>query len=272
MWKLVYSRKGGFKTGDSDDDVEGENLLPYETRTRERRRPSWCFFSVCLTVASCLSVAFATWITSAMCRDADAFSIRHTSQYCEFFFLSLFDLGLKQVSRANRLHAIRFVTFIAQSQVKWGTSIPTKYPESKGHQIRPLTPNHATILTPYSTHNRRRRHPLYPPPLQRLPPRLQLLPSRRRSRSRLRLEVPRGRLYHPHDPLLHTHPPPNPSATDSAARIPPELAAKSGLAPDQVKISQKHGGGYPAHVEGMHHLHCLVSQADSPGSCMQPSN
>jgi hypothetical protein len=45
---------------------------------------------------------------------------------------------------------------------------------------------------------------------------------------------------------------------DRAARVPPELAQKSGLASDQVKISQKHGGGYPANVEGLHHLHCLV--------------
>ena len=45
---------------------------------------------------------------------------------------------------------------------------------------------------------------------------------------------------------------------DSAARIPNDKAAKSGLASDQVKIKDKYGGGYPAHVEGLHHLHCLV--------------
>ena len=39
--------------------------------------------------------------------------------------------------------------------------------------------------------------------------------------------------------------------------VPEHLAAKAGLAPDQVKISQKYGGGYPANVEGLHHLHCL---------------
>ncbi|PMD40559.1 hypothetical protein L207DRAFT_544008 [Hyaloscypha variabilis F] len=39
--------------------------------------------------------------------------------------------------------------------------------------------------------------------------------------------------------------------------IPSSLAQKSGLAPDQVKINQKYGGGYPANVEGLHHLHCL---------------
>ncbi|KAJ4359768.1 uncharacterized protein N0V89_000324 [Didymosphaeria variabile] len=43
----------------------------------------------------------------------------------------------------------------------------------------------------------------------------------------------------------------------SAARIPAHRASRAGLAPDQVKIKEKYGGGYPAHVEGMHHLHCL---------------
>ncbi|PKX96194.1 oxidase ustYa family protein [Aspergillus novofumigatus IBT 16806] len=40
-------------------------------------------------------------------------------------------------------------------------------------------------------------------------------------------------------------------------RVPTEVAEKSGLAQDQVKINQKYGGGYPANVEGFHHLHCL---------------
>lgn len=35
-------------------------------------------------------------------------------------------------------------------------------------------------------------------------------------------------------------------------------AERSNLAPDQVKIKEEYGGGYPAHVEGLHHLHCLV--------------
>lgn len=39
--------------------------------------------------------------------------------------------------------------------------------------------------------------------------------------------------------------------------IPADQADRSGLLPDQVKISQKYGGGYPANVEGLHHLHCL---------------
>lgn len=42
-----------------------------------------------------------------------------------------------------------------------------------------------------------------------------------------------------------------------AARIPVEEAQRSGLAQDQVKIKEKYGGGYPANVEGLHHLHCL---------------
>jgi hypothetical protein len=40
--------------------------------------------------------------------------------------------------------------------------------------------------------------------------------------------------------------------------VPEAEAAQSGLTPDQVKINPKYGGGYPANVEGLHHLHCLV--------------
>ncbi|KAG0650027.1 Oxidase ustYa [Hyphodiscus hymeniophilus] len=39
--------------------------------------------------------------------------------------------------------------------------------------------------------------------------------------------------------------------------VPMEEAARTGLKPDQVKINEKYGGGYPANVEGLHHLHCL---------------
>lgn len=46
--------------------------------------------------------------------------------------------------------------------------------------------------------------------------------------------------------------------TDRAVRISPEDAEKAGIAHDQVKINQKHGGGFPANIEGFHHLHCLV--------------
>lgn len=40
--------------------------------------------------------------------------------------------------------------------------------------------------------------------------------------------------------------------------MPADEAEKSGLAPDQVKINEEYGGGYPANLEGLHHLHCLV--------------
>jgi hypothetical protein len=40
--------------------------------------------------------------------------------------------------------------------------------------------------------------------------------------------------------------------------IPPDQAAQSGILPDQVKVSQKYGGGFVANVEGLHQLHCLV--------------
>ncbi|CAN9366594.1 unnamed protein product [Alternaria alternata] len=34
-------------------------------------------------------------------------------------------------------------------------------------------------------------------------------------------------------------------------------AKRTGLRHDQVKVSQEYGGGFPANVEGLHHLHCL---------------
>ncbi|THC88338.1 hypothetical protein EYZ11_012217 [Aspergillus tanneri] len=40
-------------------------------------------------------------------------------------------------------------------------------------------------------------------------------------------------------------------------RVPPEDAEKAGISPDQVKINDQYGGGYPANLEGLHHLHCL---------------
>ncbi|KAH7379735.1 tat pathway signal sequence [Cadophora sp. MPI-SDFR-AT-0126] len=42
-----------------------------------------------------------------------------------------------------------------------------------------------------------------------------------------------------------------------AAIVPPELAAASGLIDSQVQVSERYGGGFPANVEGLHHLHCL---------------
>ncbi|KAF3037802.1 hypothetical protein E8E12_005582 [Didymella heteroderae] len=43
----------------------------------------------------------------------------------------------------------------------------------------------------------------------------------------------------------------------SSVRIPASEAAKSNIRADQVKIKEKYGGGFPANVEGLHHLHCL---------------
>jgi len=43
----------------------------------------------------------------------------------------------------------------------------------------------------------------------------------------------------------------------SAVRIPASEAAESNIRHDQVKIKEKYGGGFPANVEGLHHLHCL---------------
>jgi Mycotoxin biosynthesis protein UstYa len=42
-----------------------------------------------------------------------------------------------------------------------------------------------------------------------------------------------------------------------ALAVPEADALKSGIEPDQVRIRAKYGGGYPANVEGLHHLHCL---------------
>ncbi|EMD59335.1 hypothetical protein COCSADRAFT_101412 [Bipolaris sorokiniana ND90Pr] len=39
--------------------------------------------------------------------------------------------------------------------------------------------------------------------------------------------------------------------------VPEAEAERTGLRHDQVKISQEYGGGFPANVEGLHHLHCL---------------
>jgi hypothetical protein len=38
-----------------------------------------------------------------------------------------------------------------------------------------------------------------------------------------------------------------------------EEASETGLRAEQVQISQDYGGGFPANVEGLHHLHCLVA-------------
>jgi len=56
--------------------------------------------------------------------------------------------------------------------------------------------------------------------------------------------------------------------------VPRNEAAKTGLKPDQVQINEKYGGGFPANVEGLHHLHCLVSAPKSslnppPNACLQ---
>ncbi|KAJ5281326.1 hypothetical protein N7478_006698 [Penicillium angulare] len=44
-----------------------------------------------------------------------------------------------------------------------------------------------------------------------------------------------------------------------SVRVTSKDAEESGLAPDQVKIKPRYGGGYPATVEGLHHLQCLSS-------------
>lgn len=45
---------------------------------------------------------------------------------------------------------------------------------------------------------------------------------------------------------------------DRSVVVPLDEAEQTGLRPEQVQISQEYGGGFPANVEGLHHLHCLV--------------
>ena len=47
------------------------------------------------------------------------------------------------------------------------------------------------------------------------------------------------------------------SLPDRGIAVPLDEAPKSGIKPDQVQINPKYGGGFPANVEGLHHLHCL---------------
>ncbi|CZT50263.1 uncharacterized protein RSE6_11209 [Rhynchosporium secalis] len=43
----------------------------------------------------------------------------------------------------------------------------------------------------------------------------------------------------------------------SSVAVPVSEGLKSGFKSDQVQINPKYGGGFPANVEGLHHLHCL---------------
>ena len=52
-------------------------------------------------------------------------------------------------------------------------------------------------------------------------------------------------------------------APDRASILPPEQADKAGLTSRHVRLSEKYGGGFPANVEGLHHLHCLVRRPSS---------
>lgn len=47
--------------------------------------------------------------------------------------------------------------------------------------------------------------------------------------------------------------------------VPLERAQSAGLQLDEVKITQKYGGGFRANVEGLHQLHCLVEKEHSRG-------
>lgn len=48
---------------------------------------------------------------------------------------------------------------------------------------------------------------------------------------------------------------------DRALRLPEDSAKAAGLNENHIRIKKKYGGGYPVNVEGLHHLHCLVSSS-----------
>lgn len=70
---------------------------------------------------------------------------------------------------------------------------------------------------------------------------------------------------------------------DRALRVPVEDREAAGIPPNHVQINPRYGGGFPANVEGLHHLHCLVgsprrvrrttahesSESSPPGSILQ---
>ncbi|KAL5422531.1 hypothetical protein PMIN04_004672 [Paraphaeosphaeria minitans] len=84
MWDFILKRKFKFvplNDKDADDDMDRENLLPSGAQPRIRRGLSWHLFVLCIVSTACLSVILGAWIGNATRWDADAFSIRHTSQY-----------------------------------------------------------------------------------------------------------------------------------------------------------------------------------------------
>lgn len=118
MWdftaKKNMDKESGFEPLAGEDASEGdgedaENLLlsPLEARPRIRRGPSWRLFALCLVLTSCFSAVLGAWIGNATRRGADAFSIRHTSQYCKL--LLFYFLGCKQRLRDREVHVQRFI-------------------------------------------------------------------------------------------------------------------------------------------------------------------
>ena len=51
-----------------------------------------------------------------------------------------------------------------------------------------------------------------------------------------------------------------------SAIVPAKTGESAGLRKSQVQVSDKYGGGFPANVEGLHHLHCLVSGIEMNGA------
>lgn len=75
-------RKSAVESLDPEDELT-EYLLASEVQLSARSGPSWRVFVLSLALTSLVSALLATGIGDVARLDADAFSIRHTSQYCE---------------------------------------------------------------------------------------------------------------------------------------------------------------------------------------------
>ena len=76
-------KNSGFKAIPSEDE-HTECLLPSETPPDVQRGVSKRVFVLSITVASIFSALLGAAVSSAAQLDPNRFSIRHTSQYCEY--------------------------------------------------------------------------------------------------------------------------------------------------------------------------------------------
>lgn len=191
---LLEKRSGFERVSGSDDQDELLNAserssLESQSRTQTARGLSWVAAGIAIVCTAILSAVLGALAVQYGRLDADAFSIRHTSQYCK-------SQGF-----------LRIVSTLTSVTAPIVGDVGVKY-----HQVR----FEGSLMKPNNF-------------------KLDAGPEVDAAWKSL------GADYH-------------------AARVPAEQAARSNLAPDQVKIKEEYGGGYPAHVEGLHHLHCLVGR------------